>query len=140
MDGPLLPGREAERNIGSMRSKSFSSRMRCTRTDPTIPRQPTIPTLNMAISLWTLERGQNGLAHLLRAHLLRARLDDVGGAITLLQYFLHRSLDPVCRGQLLQRVTQHHGRRQDRGERVRDVLSRDIGRRAMDRLVQPLVL
>ena len=47
MSGPLPPACEVEKNTGSMWSKSFSSRMRCTSTEPTMPRQPTMPTLNM---------------------------------------------------------------------------------------------
>ena len=45
--GPLPPACEVEKNTGSMWSKSRSSRMRCTRTEPTMPRQPTMPTLNI---------------------------------------------------------------------------------------------
>src|SRR5690606_25800295 len=33
-----------EKKTGSIRAKSFSSRMRCMRTEPTMPRQPTRPT------------------------------------------------------------------------------------------------
>ena len=40
---------EASMLTGSIWSKSRSSRMRCTSTDPTMPRQPTMPTLNIAI-------------------------------------------------------------------------------------------
>jgi hypothetical protein len=49
ISGPLPPAWEVEKNTGSTWSKSRSSRMRCTRTEPTIPRQPTTPTLSMAI-------------------------------------------------------------------------------------------
>src|SRR5660397_243775 len=35
---------EVEKKTGSIPSRSFSSSMRCIRTEPTIPRQPTIPT------------------------------------------------------------------------------------------------
>ena len=47
--GALPPACEVEKKTGSMWSKSRSSRMRCRSTDPTMPRQPTIPTLSMAI-------------------------------------------------------------------------------------------
>jgi hypothetical protein len=49
ISGPCAPACEVEKKTGSTWSKSRSSRMRCTRTEPTIPRQPTMPTLNMAI-------------------------------------------------------------------------------------------
>ncbi|MEZ5702387.1 MAG: hypothetical protein R3E42_11285 [Burkholderiaceae bacterium] len=39
-----------EKNIGSMRLKSFSSFMRSIKTEPTMPRQPTKPT-NLLISM-----------------------------------------------------------------------------------------
>src|SRR5688500_14899175 len=42
--GPAAPACDVEKNTGSMKSKSRSSRMRCTSTDPTIPRQPMMPT------------------------------------------------------------------------------------------------
>ena len=47
--GALPPACEVEKNTGSIWSKSRSSRMRCTSTEPTIPRQPTIPTLSMCL-------------------------------------------------------------------------------------------
>ncbi len=44
---PLPPAFDVEKNTGSIDSKSRSSRIRCMRTDPTIPRQPTNPTRMM---------------------------------------------------------------------------------------------
>ena len=44
IDGPAVPDWEVEKKSGLMRSKSRSSRMRCTSTEPTIPRQPIRPT------------------------------------------------------------------------------------------------
>src|SRR6185436_18105833 len=41
--GPDAPVCDVEKKRGSTRSKSRSSRMRCTRTEPTIPRQPMSP-------------------------------------------------------------------------------------------------
>src|SRR5690606_31779975 len=42
--GAAPPALLVEKNTGSIRAKSFSSRMRCMRTEPTMPRQPTRPT------------------------------------------------------------------------------------------------
>jgi hypothetical protein len=42
--GALPPTFDVVKNTGSMWAKSFSSRMRCISTDPTMPRQPTRPT------------------------------------------------------------------------------------------------
>ncbi len=44
MSGPLPPTVEAEKNSGSISSKSRSARIRSMSTDPTMPRQPTKPT------------------------------------------------------------------------------------------------
>ncbi len=45
-------------------------------------------------------------------------------------------LDRVRGGVVAQRGPQQHRRREDRADRISDVAARDIGRRAMDRLVQ----
>ena len=45
--GAAPPTLDVEKNTGSMPEKSFSSRIRCRRTLPTIPRQPMNPTRNM---------------------------------------------------------------------------------------------
>ncbi len=42
--GALTPAWDVEKKTGSMSSKSRSARMRCTSTDPTMPRQPIMPT------------------------------------------------------------------------------------------------
>ncbi|KAG0922102.1 hypothetical protein G6F31_020047 [Rhizopus arrhizus] len=42
--GAAPPALLVEKNTGSISAKSFSSRMRCMSTEPTIPRQPTRPT------------------------------------------------------------------------------------------------
>src|ERR1044072_4987761 len=51
--GAAAPACEVEKNTGSIASKSCSSRICCTRTDPTIPRHPMSPTFMMGISLST---------------------------------------------------------------------------------------
>src|SRR5271165_784633 len=42
--GASPPIFDAEKNSGSIRAKSFSCSMRCSSTDPTMPREPTKPT------------------------------------------------------------------------------------------------
>jgi hypothetical protein len=44
IDGPAPPEFEVEKKTGSNNPKSFSSVMRCIKTEPTIPRHPTNPT------------------------------------------------------------------------------------------------
>jgi hypothetical protein len=44
MDGPAPPEFDVEKKTGSNNPKSFSSVMRCIKTEPTIPRHPTNPT------------------------------------------------------------------------------------------------
>ena len=46
--GPGLPDCEVVKNTGSNPWKSFSACMRSINTEPTMPRQPTKPTLNIA--------------------------------------------------------------------------------------------
>src|SRR3990170_2901949 len=52
MDGPAVPDWDVEKKWGLMRSKSCSSRMRCTSTEPTIPRQPISPTCIALDYIW----------------------------------------------------------------------------------------
>ena len=66
------------------------------------------------------------------------RLEDVAGALALGQHPAHRALDAVRLLGQAERMPQHHRHRQDRGERIGDVLAGDVGRRAVHRLVQPL--
>src|SRR5688572_20324277 len=44
MAGADVPVCDVEKKIGSIRSKSRSSRIRCTSTEPTMPRHPMSPT------------------------------------------------------------------------------------------------
>ena len=68
------------------------------------------------------------------------RLRDVGRAIAFGERRAHRALDRVGKVAALERIAQHHRRRQDRRQRIGDVLARDVGRRAVHRLVQPLAI
>ena len=44
MLGPLPPTCDVEKNCASMREKSCSASIRSIKTEPTIPRQPMMPT------------------------------------------------------------------------------------------------
>src|SRR5256885_13320602 len=134
IDGPLPPACEVEKNTGSKWSKSRSSRMRCTSTDPTMPRQPTMPTLNMRASLYGC---RDRVAHFTGADLAGSGRVDVGGAQALTQDLFHRGLDALGCLFLPERVAQHHGRRKDGGKRIGHALAGDVGRRAVDRLRPP---
>src|SRR5690349_24959461 len=96
MAGPLPPACEVEKNTGSIWSKSRSSRMRCTSTDPTIPRHPTMPTLSMAM---ILEGFPHRVAHLCGADATHSVGVDIGGAQSVTQHPGHRRFD--ARGRLL---------------------------------------
>src|SRR5271165_7370047 len=54
IEGPSPPAFEAEKNAGSINAKSFSCSMRCSSTDPTMPREPTKPTRIMCCPLVTI--------------------------------------------------------------------------------------
>src|ERR1051325_990131 len=112
IEGPLPPACEVEKNTGSTWSKSRSSRMRCTSTEPTIPRHPTIPTCSMNV-VYCLKSGKHRIRHLGGAYFARPCCMNVSGAQALAQDFCHTFLDPLCRLGCLQRVAQHHRRRQD---------------------------
>jgi hypothetical protein len=47
VSGPFLPTWDVEKKIGLKREKSSSPRNRSIRTEPTIPRHPTMPTLTI---------------------------------------------------------------------------------------------
>src|SRR6185295_6726604 len=136
--GPLPPACDVEKKTGSTWSKSFSSRILCTRTDPTMPRQPTMPTLNM--TAFPLQPFRDRGCHLRGAYLPRTRSIYVRRAETVAQRLLHRTLQAFGRGTLVERVAQHQRRRQDRRQRIGDALARDVGRGTVDRLVQALAV
>src|SRR5574337_18221 len=78
--GALPPMLEVVKNTGSISGKSFSSRMRCISTEPTMPRHPTKPTFFIVFhlliddlvrfrpaldrGLGTSQRGDHRVAHL----------------------------------------------------------------------------
>jgi hypothetical protein len=81
------------------------------------------------------DRRDDGVAHLRRAHARRARLCDVAGAVAVGQHLADGRLDAVGVGSLRERVAQHHAHRQNRRDRVGEVLAGDVRRRAVHRLV-----
>src|SRR4051794_31470764 len=93
--GPLPPAWEVEKNTGSMRSKSPSACMRCTRTEPTIPRQPIRPTFMATPVKNALQRRHHGVAHLGGAHPAGAVFVNIGRSAAVREYFFHRRLDSV---------------------------------------------
>src|SRR3977135_1231585 len=152
MNGPIPPTREVEKNTGSISAKSRSACMRCISTDPTIPRQPTIPTRFIAFPACPIcvsyrtepqkgcsassERRDYGISHLPGANLAGSSLKNIGGAIPLGEYFLHRDFDAGGDPVLIEAVAEHHRRRQDGRQRIGEVLPRDVRGRSMNRLVQ----
>src|SRR5690606_41996003 len=62
-----------------------------------------------------------------------AVLVDVGRPQALRQHRLDGGLDPVGGGGRIQRIAQHHGRRQNGRQGIGDVLTGDVRRRAVDR-------
>ena len=72
--------------------------------------------------------------------LLRALAPDVGRAQAGREHGLHRRLDAVGRGRLVERVTKHHGGGQNCSQRVCNTLTGDVGRAAVAGLVQALVV
>ena len=64
---------------------------------------------------------------------------DVAGAQTQLQHAADGALDPVRDVGARERVAEHHRERQDRRQRIRLVLPRDVRRGPVDRLVEALL-
>src|SRR3954469_12462687 len=97
--GAVPPALEVVKNTGSMWAKSPSSCMRCIRTEPTIPRQPTKPTnfiifsLRLSYCFALCERLHYRLTHFFRAHFGGTCFVDVARAQALRQHALDRRLD-----------------------------------------------
>ena len=91
-----------------------------------------------AASFSASDGADHGVAHGLGAEPGRPRLHDVRRCAALGQHLPHRALDQRRLGLLLEGMAQHHGGREDGGERVGHVLAGDVGRRAVHRLVQAL--
>ena len=86
-------------------------------------------------ALWeNSDLGQNGVAHGGAAQAGAALAHVVGGAQALVQHLVHRALDGVGLLGHAEGVPQHHGGGEDAGGGVDDVLARDVGGRAVDRL------
>ena len=86
------------------------------------------------------ERRQHGVAHLLRTCPGAARCGDIASTDALCQDLLDGCLDAVRGLHEVEAVAQHHGCRQNGGQRIGDALAGNIGRRAVDRLVEPEAL
>src|SRR4029453_11343487 len=142
ISGAAAPAWDVEKKTGSTRSKSRSSRMRCTRTEPTMPRQPMMPTfiyplyrgfgrcrgaarvaLTTAVSSHDRPRARH--ASPLRKYLLRNRLElqigrafidlpDLGVAIQLLDRVV---LDESISAKQVHRE-RRHAFRHFRGEQL----------------------
>src|SRR6266540_3480230 len=79
------------------------------------------------------EPPQDLVRHLRR----RERPAEIARAAAFGDRAVHRVLDELrLRGEA-ERVAQHHRGREDRADRVRDPLSHDVRRGAVDRLVEP---
>ena len=84
------------------------------------------------------DRGHDGVAHLHGADLRAAFRPDVRRPQALGQHVLHRGLDPVGGLGLVEGKAEHHGGRQYCSQRIGNPLAGDVGRAAVDRLVQAL--
>src|SRR5712691_4351767 len=88
--GAVAPACDVEKNTGSIESKSCSSRIRCTRTDPTIPRHPMSPTFMMRISLSggraLRSRSDTGSLETLSPHQLRQRFTETSDVVRRVQH------------------------------------------------------
>ena len=120
LTGALPPFCEVVKNTGSIRSKSCSSRIRCIRTEPTIPRQPTRPTLisppfinhtranSNPPSYYLLKCCNNRIAHRVRAHFSLAFFKYITGTQTFLQRFTNGHLNTQCNILTRKGIAHHH--------------------------------
>src|SRR6185503_19643165 len=80
----------------------------------------------------------NQLPNLTRRHNIPASsLSDIGRPVTCFEHVLDRELDIARLLFEIERVAQHHRRRSDRTARISSVLTRNVRRRAMHRLIKP---
>src|SRR3546814_2612530 len=97
----------------------------------------------MCISDWSsdvcssdlVQNRNNRIAQCRRSHLA----PQIGAATTLGEYLRHRRLDPRRARLVAARMAQQHRERQDHRQRIGDALARDVGRAAVDGLIQPLL-
>src|SRR5210317_155418 len=122
--GALCPAWDVEKKTGSRPARSFSSCMRCIRTEPTIPRQPTIPTfifLFPCIWIWLLlliftprttrhavhlQVGDNGIAHShsIDLFLTLEILENITRTAALIKSLLNGCIDSICSVDHAERV------------------------------------
>src|SRR3954454_25191909 len=81
---------------------------------------------------------QDGVAHAGGADAGRAVLHDVGGAVARIQGGADGALYEVGGVGEVERVAEQHGEAENEGERVGGALAGDVGRRAVDGLVEAL--
>src|SRR5690554_263346 len=146
-----------------MEAKSFSSRIRCMSTEPTIPRQPINPPCSIQQDphgvkildnstrqmpgaygkhnrLQGFQRSYHGVTHFRGTNLAAARCHDITSTQPLIQHLTDGPFDGVGHGGFAEAVTQHHGYRQNGCQRVGNALSGDIRSAAVAGLVHTLVL
>src|SRR3954452_19175092 len=81
---------------------------------------------------------QDGVAHAGGADAGRAVLYDVGGAEAGVEGGADGALDEVGGVGEVEGLAEQHGEAEDAGERVGEALAGDVGRRAVDGLVEAL--
>src|SRR6516165_5818624 len=90
----------------------------------------------MSSSSRSVERLDDGLSHLARAHSAAAILRDVGGAQALVEHRGDGALDAVGNVAKIEGIAQAHSEARDGGDGVGDAFAGDIRCRAVHRLVQ----
>ena len=100
--------------------------MRCSSTEPTIPRQPIEPTSHTcARSLYSAATTASPISCGPTLRVPGVWMSAVASRLAALR---HRALDALGRFGLVERVAQHHRRREDRRQRVGQALPGDVGR------------
>src|SRR6266700_2287152 len=121
--GAACPAWEVEKNTGSRpRAKSFSSCIRCMRTDPTIPRHPTIPTFIVCsfflVNLYNSSQVRDyRIADLFRIDQLLSilLLVNIPRPEALIEHFGHGSINCFSRVHHGKGKLEHHPGREDLG-------------------------
>src|SRR5215510_14471482 len=133
----VFPAERADANArrpatGNLRSSRIL-RVVC----PTAPVAPTTAMLVMSrSSVRLLDVRRDQVAHLARADERRSRRVDGAGPIALLEHRVHGSLDAVGIRAAVERIAEQYRGRENGCDRIRHPLPRDVGRRAVHRLVE----
>src|SRR5260370_16749685 len=83
---------------------------------------------------------ENCVANLAGRHFFHAGLHDVAGAQPGIEHKFHRLVDEIGLFGEVEGIAQHHREGEHAGERVGDVLAGDVGRAAVDGLVERLAV